>query len=730
MSTLCNILQGHDCLIDAKNRHGILATDYQDTQFKLITVSAAGCKRRICVASRTISLSTSTLEYEMRIGDTGIESQRYGLAGQSWLKGTRSAMFGVEINGRRFTSLSPDLRLHGVSVNNGQQGYRHCVMGFRSLEGAVAIDHHIVVYSGTALLECWQTVTNTGSTPLLLTRMDSFVTEIPASVYDLLDFTSAWGNEFEPSRSRLTAARTLETHAGRSSKGQHPWFTLFRDGASGLSASVAWSGNWVFRFEPLAQGGFEISGGLHDWAFAKELQPVQTVESPRVVVVLGTDLDDVSQQYARVGSAYWYPHNALSDAVPVEWNHWWSYEDDAISDAVFRHNVEVAAGLGIEVCTLDAGWFGPSDPGTHWHDYRGDWHVVNSVRFPHGIRPLADWTHEQGLKFGLWCEIEGLGKQAHLAELHPDYVALRDGERLGYVCFGNPAAQEWAYQTLCRLIGDYQCDWIKLDFNLDPGAGCNRTDHGHGAGDGLYEHYIGYYRLLERVRATFPEVVLENCSSGGMRIDLGILRQTHMTFLSDPDWPAHDLQIFWGASTMLAPAACLHWSYSEWCCTNHSEQRFNPRDPNLKPHQLDFYTHVGMLGVYGLSQKLPELPNWVAERLAYHHHIYKAYVRQFVKQGLLFRLTDQPNRGGDGERWCGFQYSMTDGSEHLMFVFRLPGADPKRLLVLKHLDEDRDYTVEWLGLNREEQVTGRELMQRGIEFSGLEEESSVLIWMH
>ena len=147
-----------------------------------------------------------------------------------------------------------------------------------------------------------------------------------------------------------------------------------------------------------------------------------------------------------------------------------------------------------------------------------------------------------------------------------------------------PTAQEWAYATLDRLITEYDVDWIKLDFNLDPGAGCDRTDHGHGAGDGLYEHYLGYYRTLERIRQHHPHVVLEACASGGLRIDLGLLRQTHMTFLSDPDWPEHDLQLFWGASTMLAPEVCLHWGWCEWAENKNPHQTFDPCDPNLTPN--------------------------------------------------------------------------------------------------------------------------------------------------
>src|SRR5690606_25062592 len=107
---------------------------------------------------------------------------------------------------------------------------------------------------------------------------------------------------------------------------------------------------------------------------------------------------------------------------------------------------------------------------------------------PSGIRALSDYTRARGMKFGLWCEIEAIGKSARLAEARPELVATRGGERLGYVCMGSPAGQEWAFQTLDRLIREHGCDWIKLDFNLDPGAGCDRTDHGHGAGDGLYAH--------------------------------------------------------------------------------------------------------------------------------------------------------------------------------------------------------------------------------------------------
>ncbi len=446
------------------------------------------------------------------------------------------------------------------------------------------------------------------------------------------------------------------------------------------------------------------------------------------MLVIGKDLNAVSQQYARVGRRHWYPRTSLSAKVPVEWNHWWSYEDDHINAEIFHENIAIAEKMGVEICMLDAGWFGPSDPASFWYDYRGDWDVVNTVRFPQGMRPLADDAHARGMKFGMWCEIEALGVKARLAETRPELVALRDGEKLGYVCFGSPAGEDFGYQTLARLIREYDLDWIKLDFNLDPGAGCNRTDHGHAAGDGLYGHYMGYYRVLERIRREFPEVVLEGCSSGGLRIDLGLLRRIDMHFLSDPDYPVHDLQLFWGATTYVAPDACLHWSFGEWINKDPiPPQIFNPRDPKLKPHQFDYYTRISMLNVFGYSQKLPELPAWVDARMTTHVQIFKQHVRRFVKEADLYRLTGQPTREGGGDRWNAFQYRLPDQSDNLLFVFRLPGAEASRTIQLCDLQADRTYRV--TGFEGEDMgaLRGSDLMQTGLTFDALPEEGSALL---
>ncbi|MGU3568271.1 alpha-galactosidase [Paenibacillus sp. A51L] len=685
-------------------------------------------------ANGIIDLSTDKMTYRLNV-EKGLSLREYGRPGSPLVRlddqvEAAGCEFALVCDGVTIDGTSPGMTTTGVEDTASALGVRSVAISLRYEPKELDIVCYYLIYENTALVEKWMDIRNAAGNPVTIGRIDSFVLPLPRDEWRVEYYASDWGAEFEPRSEPLAGGFMLETRFGRSSKGTHPWMTLYRMDGSGqlLTVSPMWSGNWVMRGEAKAEGGYRISGGLHDWEFAKVLQPGGEFGSVHAAMALGNsgDPDTTAVQFARVGRKHWYPHNAFSRSLPVEWNHWWSYEDRDVNEENFRQNAESAASLGMEVVTLDAGWFGPSEPGTEWYDYRGDWELVNAARFPGGIRPLSDRIHGLGLKFGLWCEIEAAGKLSSLGERSPAFVARRDGEPLGYVCFGNPEAREWAFQTLDRLIADYGCDWVKLDFNLDPQAGCNCTDHGHGPGDGLYEHYTGYYSVLDRIRERYPDIILENCSSGGLRIDLGMMRHTHLTFLSDPDWPEHSLQVFWGAVAMLAPDACLHWSYSEWR-GDHPSQTFNPRDPLLTEKRFDYYTRISMLRGFGFSQKLSEMPERWRRRIADHVKVYKETVRMFVREADLYRLTGQPLREGGGERWAAFQYSLGSEDKHLLFTFRLPRSPESREIRLKHLDPDASYQVGTVDGGKRSTRSGRELMAYGIRFADLEEEESELL---
>ena len=654
---------------------------------------------------------------------TGLSLASLSPAGRPSLLGsTGSRLFGISINGRYNTSDRFE-RLSTVQMQ--ESGWIETATRLGSGDGLEVV-HHVRRYVGEPVAEVWLDI-HAKTTAIRVTRVDSLLLDLRASGWTLHGFRSAWGREFEPDEIELNRPVMVGTRRGRSSKGWHPIVHLLDGSGDAVTLAVAWSGNWAIRARPSSKRT-AVSAGLHDWAFAKLLEPGEAMTAPKVVIALGnSDRNSTSVSLARVGRAHWYPSNERSRALPVEWNHWFSYIDAHISDPIFRANVEVGARMGIEASTLDAGWFGPSDDRSFWYDFRGDWDRNNEVRFPDGIVPLAADTHRHGQLFGIWCEIEAVGKRAELAVQHPEFLATRRGQRLGYLCFGNPAAVDWAFGVLDDLIVRVGADWIKLDFNIDPRGGCDRTDHGHQAGDGLYEHYRGYYRLLDDVRRIHPRVILENCSSGGLRIDLELARHTHCAFLSDPDWPEHSLQVLWGASTMLAPSTLLHWGFCEWdAFSPHPRQTFDPHSPDLTPQQLDYDSRISMLGWFGFSQRLPDLPVWVAERFTDHIRSYVGLVRRFVADGDLRRLTGQPLRDGRGDRWMVAQYTLAKSDDHLIMAFRLPGGSKTRTIRLEALDRNADYHVDAVDGGTSAVFAGRDLMEQGLAL-GLHEEASEIM---
>ena len=359
------------------------------------------------------------LQTEPGVGIRGISS-----AGMRWADAS-SPLFRVDIDGQTYTAHSSGMRLADITQTQDDTACTtvlayHCADYFR-------VTMTIRCHADQFLLDASVTVTNLSHTPLHISRIDTLVLDLPAGSYETNAYTAGWGSEFSPHSTRLMDTQHWQSRAGRSSQGMHPWVGLVRDQRALLTVAVAWSGNWIIRAD--AHGdGFRLSAGLNDWAFSADLAPEQTLTAPSVVAVCSpdTNLDANAAAYHQIGRREWYPRNALSDALPVEWNHWWTYEDKSLTEEVFRANVDVAAEMGMDIAVLDAGWFGPADPHTHWYDIRGDWHIVSTTRFPSGIRALSDYTHARGLAFGIWCEIEALGVRAQVAQDQPAIVARRD----------------------------------------------------------------------------------------------------------------------------------------------------------------------------------------------------------------------------------------------------------------------------------------------------------------
>ena len=564
---------------------------------------------------------------------------------------------------------------------------------------------------------------NDSPNPVRLKQFDAGWS-IPSDTLTLHYFTSDWGSEFFPHEKRMEGEFRFGSTSGRSCKGFDPWAGLSVPGGY-LAVALAWSGSWNCTIAPEA-GKHKFTMGFSTEDFYTDVAPGGSYESAALYLAEGADQEAACLEMRRYFRARLSLLNdgGIAD-VPLEYNEWWPYEDRFINEDVYQENAVIAKRLGCRYAMMDAGWFGGNENGQSWYEKRGDWEIVNKKDFPSGMKALCDKAKDAGILPGIWCEIEAVGKDAMLNKTHADLIAKRDGTSLGYVCFGNEAGRTWAMQVVDRILGEYGAKWIKFDFNLDPAPGCNASGHEHGPGDGLHAHYRGYYNLLDEIHRKYPDVVIENCSSGGLRMDVGMLSHTHWTHLSDPDYTEFHLQCFWGALSMLHQSACLHFSWSQ-ILGDHNLGISDPIRADMPRHQFDFYIRAVLMGIPGFSYRLPELPEWCLDRLKEHGALYADIWEAFILNGDAYRLTPQPLMGGKGERFPAFQFSDASGNA-VVFVFRLEGAPEAKTLHLKGLSDDTLYEVIYADSGHVESVPGHKLATDGITLTGLPEMGSEIV---
>lgn len=542
-------------------------------------------------------------------------------------------------------------------------------------------------------------------------------------------FSSDWGSEYAPCEKEIKGEFSYGVIAGRSCKGFIPYAECHADDAV-YTLALGWSGNWTCTTFPW-QASYCCNKpwtyccvmGLSDGEFYHDIKAGQSFTTPAVYISRAADREEANLNLRR----YYKKHLSIVDEaqfspMPTAYNGWWPYEDHSINETVYQQNAEIAQTLGCRYAVLDAGWFGKTADDQCWFEKRGDWDCVNEDIFPSGLQAMCEKAKGVEILPGIWCEIEAVGKDALLNETHDEIIAKRDGRSLGYVCFGSREGYDWAMQVMDRIIGEYGAKWVKIDFNLDPGMGCNRTDHDHGAGDGLYAHYVNYYRFLDELHGKYPDVVLENCASGGLRGDIEMLSHCHWTFLSDPDFTELHLQLFWGGLSFLHQSALLHFSWSE-VVQDHNCNILNPISEEMSKEKFDFMIRAVLMGVPGFSYKLPQMPQWCRERLSELISFFTETSTEFILKGDAYRLTEQPLAGGRGERFPVFQF-VNDKQEALVYAFRLQGADTATTAVLRALDAGAVYTVHDVDAVSTIQKTGAELMRDGIAVNDLPEEGS------
>jgi alpha-galactosidase len=365
---------------------------------------------------------------------------------------------------------------------------------------------------------------------------------LPARASEVLDLTGRWARERSPQRHPLTDGSFRR--ASRRGRTGHDAPLLLTAGTPGFgfrqgevwAVHVAWSGNHEHLVERLPEGAgmhaAVIGGGELLAPGEVRLGPGETYRTPDVVAVWSADgLDGLTARLLRHQRAAADPRS--SGPRPLVLNTWEAVYFETDLDHL-RALADTAASIGVERFVLDDGWFGARRDDTRG---LGDWHVSPDV-WPDGLGPLVDHVHGLGMEFGLWFEPEMVNLDSDLARSHPDWVLgpvagpPRPSRHQHVVDLANPEAFEAVLGAVSGVIGEYGIDYVKWDHNRDLHEAVLTRD---GVTDrpAVAAQTRATYRLLDELRRRHPRLEIESCSSGGARVDLGVLERTDRVWTSD-----------------------------------------------------------------------------------------------------------------------------------------------------------------------------------------------------
>ncbi len=268
-------------------------------------------------------------------------------------------------------------------------------------------------------------------------------------------------------------------------------------------------------------------GDFGHWA--RTVHPGETFETPEAYLTAGEGGPDrVSQRLLTVHRR----NMPRPDAeLPVMFNEYCSTWGNPTHENLERIT-DCLEGRGIEILVIDAGWY--RKPGEGWSDCGGDWIPEEKEMFPQGLKATADMIRARGMKPGLWFEPETCAAGSELFR-REDLLLTRDGtvidtDNRRFLDLRKEEAHAYLEERVIGLLKRCGFEYIKVDYNDCIGMGCDDPDS---LGEGLRQNMQGTLRFFRRMREAVPGLYIENCSSGGHRLEPSLMAVSDMASFSD-----------------------------------------------------------------------------------------------------------------------------------------------------------------------------------------------------
>ncbi len=343
--------------------------------------------------------------------------------------------------------------------------------------------------------------------------------------------------------------------------------------------------------------------------------------------------------------------------APVSYNSWFVF-DNRVNEGMLKELASEAAPLGIEYFCLDSGWFDGDFP-----EGVGNW-TIHKGKFPQGLKPVADHVHALGMKFGLWFEPERVANGTRWQKEHPDWLL---GNNL--LDLGRPEARALVLDMMGSFISEIGVDWIRFDFNIDPLPGWTQGENEDSRGLVQIRYINGLYALLEELMQRFPNLLIEQCSGGGRRIDLRTIQYGHTYWKSDDTYDQPLMRFHEMGGNQFILGSHLNTNYCRWGGEGELTALCS--------------------GTLGFGIDFRKLSSKEKERITRVIAAYKQ-IRPLLNEDY-YPLFEQMKFN---QTWCGWQFLNPSTGEGCFIVYR-PESSPysHASVKLQALPEGRNYRV-------------------------------------
>lgn len=561
------------------------------------------------------------------------------------------------------------------------------------LHSGLSLELWYFVYEKSDIIARFTRIINKSTETIFINKAMSAQYDIDVNSCEIITFQGAWGRERMPHRSALKCGKfTAGSYSGMSSAECNPFFiakdnaTTERQGEA-YGFNLVYSGSHELSAEITPYGGLRVLNGVQSEGFRYILNIGEHFDTPISVSTFSTN--GIAKITNNMHS-FVYEHIAPKAEVPVMLNSWEAVYFD-ISESKLVEFADKARELGFDGVVIDDGWFtGRND------DKRalGDW-TEDKAKFPHGIAHYADYLKDKGMRLGIWIEPEMISEDSNLYRNHCDWALINKnarsivGRNQRILDLTNQAVSEYVFKSLVRLVTEYGASYIKWDFNR------RFADIIGAEGSAYYYKYVkALYSILERFAAKYPNVIIENCASGGGRFDLGMLSFCPMGWVSDNTDPLSRAEIQEGTSYGYPISVMLnHISASP----SHQTRRISQYATRLNTAM------IGRLGAqYDVTKTSIEEDNLIKDGIIK----YREYSK-ILPAASFYRLTNDEN----SHIW---QLTASDGEKGLIYFMlkRFYSVSELKDIKLVALDENSRYRIKSGIIDIV--ASGRTLMNKGI----------------